>query len=444
MRVRHGTDAVIANIAVMVVIAVAVLGALATAGAGPTQATGTPAGGSQFLTSSLSSGVTVAEEPLLSPDICLPDTTSPSLDTLFSSSPTGIVGADYPRTLPLPSGEVLWTFQDAKILRPGGGYDVLHNIGMVQRDNCFTLLRGGTPGAPRPWLFPYETVDFVRWFWPLDAEVGSDGRVYVWLADMREFLPPPPPAPPPAPGRPAPPPEPTLGYLVRTVPQGTYVARIDPATWNVEWYGRPVESGTDLYGFAIESDRKYTYLFAQCHRQFGFDPYIFGVLAHDRSCTDRVTVSRVPRGRLFDVATYWDGQRWTTDRHAAVPIIEQTDRFANPTQFLFRNNHWMAITKIDDWWGSDVVVEQARRVFGPYEEVFRFRPGTKCGDDCNTYFASWTEGQTVDDPAAALTFSVSHNRWDGTATSIYRPTFYDLLPPPDLRPLADRCSAGHC
>ena len=394
------------------------------------------------LTSSLTDGVSVHQEPLLAPDVCLPDTTPASLDTIFYGYPAGIIGADYARTLEIPTGEVLWTFQDAKMRLSDGSIKVLHNLGMVQRDNCFTLLRSGTSGNPRPWLFPDETVDRVRWFWPLDAEIGSDGQVYVYLADMREL--PPPPPPPPDPDDPEPDPEPDRDYLVHTVPQGTYVARVNPQTWVVEYYGIPTDSSADLYGWSIESDRDWTYFFAQCHRQFGFDPYIFGVLAHDRSCTDRVTVARVPRGQLFDAPRYWNGSGWSPNRGEAVPIIDRVGRFANPTQFRFRNNHWMAVTKIDDWWGKTIVVEQARRPTGPFEEIARYVPATKCGADCNTYFASWVEGQNGDDGDAPMTISLSHNRWDGNATSIYRPSFFWIAPPPDVAASADRCALGHC
>jgi hypothetical protein len=391
------------------------------------------------LTTGRMTGLDVREAPLLSPDICIPDTTPASLDTLFFSEPASIIGADYPRTLALPSGEVLWTFQDAKMRLPGGGIRVLHNIGMVQRDNCFSLLRGGTSSNPRSWLFADQTTPLKRWHWPLDAELGTDGNVYVFTADMVE-VPVPPPDDPDDPDAPPP----GDGYLDHTVPVATRVARIDPETWNVEWYGTAADDSPDLYGFSIESDAEWTYFFAQCHRQFGFDPYIFGVLAHDRSCADRVTVARVPRGQLFEPYRYWNGLDWVADKTHAVPIIDQSGRFASPTQFLFRNNHWTAVTKLDDWWGKDIVVEQARRPTGPFLEIERYRPQPKCADDCNTYFASWVDGQNDDTGTTPLTISLSHNRWDGTATSTYRPTFFTIAAPPDIAASADRCALGHC
>lgn len=391
------------------------------------------------LTASLDSGFEVRQEPLLSPDICLPDTTPASLDTLFFSEPARIIGADYPRTLTLPNGHVLWTFQDAKMRLPNGSIRVLHNLGMVQNANCFTMLRSGTASNPRSWLFADQTTPLVKWHWPLDSVMGTDGNVYVYVAEMRE-IPVPPPDDPDDPDAPPP----GDGYLDHTVPVATRVARVNPENWNVEWYGTAFNDSPDLYGFSIESDAEWTYFFAQCHRQFGFDPYVFGILAHDRSCSDRVTVARVPRGQLFETYRYWNGLDWVTDKSQAVPIIDQSGRFASPTQFLFRNNHWTAVTKLDDWWGKDIVVEQSRRPTGPFDEVARFTAQPKCVDDCNTYFASFATGQNDEAGSTPLVVSLSHNRWDGTATSLYRPSFFTIDAPPDIAASADRCTLGHC
>ena len=110
------------------------------------------------------------------------------------------MGADYQRTTPLPDGRVLWTFQDAEVRRADGSTTQVHNIGMVQNANCFSVLIGGTANDPRPWLFAESTTPFVRWYWPLGAEIGADGSLYVFAAEMNERSP---------------------GYLVRTEPSAT-------------------------------------------------------------------------------------------------------------------------------------------------------------------------------------------------------------------------------
>jgi len=351
------------------------------------------------------------------PAVCLPGAAPADLDRLFASEPGGVVGADYQRGTPLPDGRVLWTFQDAEVRLPAGGTRLVHNIGMVQQGSCFTALIGGTDGDPQPWLFAAETIPFARWFWPLGAEVGSDGRIHVFAAEMNERGP---------------------GYLTRTEPTATSVAIVDSATFEVRSTARPGDASASLYGFSIESDSTWTYLFAQCHRQFGFDPYIF-VYAHDMACAPRVTVARVPRGELLASPAYWTGSGWRADPAGAVPIMDAS-RLANASQFTYVNQQWMAITKVGDWWGDRVVVEHSFHAVGPYNLVAEWVPPTKCAADCNNYFASWIPS----DIPGQLVHGLSHNRWDGIATEVYRPTF-GTFPAPRQRLLpAERCSLGYC
>jgi len=350
--------------------------------------------------------------------VCLPSAAPGHLDQLFFSEPGGVVGADYQRATALPDGRVLWTFQDAEVRRPNGSTTLVHNIGMVQDGSCFTVLMNGTADDPRPWLFASDTTKFARWFWPLGAEMGSDGRLYVFAAEMYERGP---------------------GYLTRTEPVSTVVAGVDTQTWEVVATGRPANASAALYGFSIESDSSWTYLFAQCHRQFGFDPFIFSY-AHDQQCSNRVTVGRVPKGQLFAAPTYWTGRGWQADPAAAVPVIQTAGRMVNATQFLRVNNNWMAITKVDDWWGDRIVVEQAIRPVGPFGVVAEIVATPKCAVDCNTYFASWVPSTNPGE----LVYGLSHNRWDGIATDVYRPTFAALGAPGYRMLPADRCSLGHC
>lgn len=348
---------------------------------------------------------------------CLAGAGPGQLGGLFAAAPGGVVGADYQRATALPDGRVLWTFQDADVRLPGGGTRLVHNIGMVQDGACFRVLMNGTAEDPRPWLFAAETIAFVRWYWPLGAETGADGQLHVFAAEMAERGP---------------------GYLSRTEPTGTVVAVVDPATLSVRSTARPGDASAALYGFSIQSDRTWTYLFAQCHRQFGFDPYIY-VYAHDFTCAGRVTVARVPKGRLLAAPTYWTANGWRANPSAAVAILDPT-RLVNASQFLYVNNQWMAITKVGDWWGDRIVVEQSTRPVGPYRVVAQWKPPVKCAIDCNNYFASWIPSGTP----GRLVYGLSHNRWDGIATAVYRPTFGVIAAPPRRLLPAERCSLGYC
>ena len=350
--------------------------------------------------------------------VCLDQVTPDQLGRLFATEPGGVVGADYQRATPLSNGSVLWTFQDAEIRRPNGSTTLVHNIGMIQRGNCFTVLASGTAADPQPWLFASNTTKFAHWYWPLGAEMGTDGRVYVFMAEMVERGP---------------------GYLSLVEPISTVVAGVDIDSLEVEVYGAPANASAALYGWSIESDSTWTYLYAQCHRQFGHDVYIYAY-SHDRQCSSIVTVARVPRGQLLAPPMYWTGSGWRPDPAAAVPVIETAGRTVNATQIVRANNNWMAITKVGDWWGDRILVERASRAVGPFRIVADIAAVAKCAVDCNTYFASWIPSP---DPTR-LVFGLSHNRWDGIATDVYRPTFVSVSAPAHMMSTADRCSLGYC
>ncbi len=350
--------------------------------------------------------------------VCLQQVTPEQLGQLFVTEPGGVVGADYQRATPLSNGSVLWTFQDAEVRLPNGSTTLVHNIGMIQRGNCFTVLTTGTEADPQPWLYASNTTKFAHWYWPLGAEMGADGRVYVFMAEMVERGP---------------------GYLSRVEPISTVVAGVDIDSLEIEVYGAPANASAALYGWSIESDSTWTYLYAQCHRQFGFDPYIY-VYAHDTQCAGIVTVARVPRGQLLATPRYWTGSGWASDPAAAVPVIDVVGRMVNATQIVRANNNWMAITKVGDWWGDRILVERATRAVGPFSIVADIAAVPKCAVDCNTYFASWIPSP---DPTR-LVFGLSHNRWDGIATDVYRPTFASVAAPAHTMSTADRCSLGYC
>jgi hypothetical protein len=349
---------------------------------------------------------------------CLAQVTPDQLGRLFVTEPGGVVGADYQRATTLSNGSVLWTFQDAEVRRPNGTTTLVHNIGMIQRGNCFTVLMSGTADDPQPWLFASNTAKFAHWYWPLGAEMGTDGRVYVFMAEMVER---------------------GLGYLSLVEPIATVVAGVDIDSLEAEVYGAPANASAALYGWSIESDSTWTYLYAQCHRQFGYDLYIY-VYAHDQQCSNIVTVARVPRGQLLAAPTYWTGSGWRPDPAAAVPVIPTDGRVVNPTQIVRVNNNWMAITKVGDWWGDRILIERASRAVGPFSVVADIAALPKCDADCNTYFASWIP---TADPAQ-LVFGLSHNRWDGIATDVYRPTFASVAAPAYTMSTAERCSLGYC
>ena len=266
---------------------------------------------------------------------------------------------------------MLWTFQDAAVRVGGDDIRIVHNIAMLQDGTCFAVMYRGTRSAPRSFFFDDRTERFERWFWPLDAAVADDGRVYVYAAEMEEQ---------------------GADYLTKTVPLGTWVAVFDPSTSRVVQEVRPPDSSTDLYGWSITSDEGWTYLYAHCYRQFGFDAYAF-VAAFDRSCSTDITVARVPRGKLFDPPRYWDGSNWQTDPARARPIITSADRRINANQFEWTGERFVSVNKEGDWWGDTIYLAESSSPTGPFRIYDSIIAPVKCAD-CNSFFATWV-------PAAA-------------------------------------------
>jgi hypothetical protein len=364
--------------------------------------------------------------------VCLPDTSPASLDRMLDPGPGGLVAADYQRATRLPDGRILWLFQDATVElpppRPGPDgptgpeepetHRLLHNVGLLQSGSCFTLLRSGTPEDPRPWLFPNETVPFGHWFWPLDAEMGSDGRLYVFVAEMIEQ---------------------GSSYLQVTTPISTRVVGVGLSRLDL-WYGGPGDRSASLYGFSITSDARWTYLYSHCHRQFGHSTWPLFPGAHDFDCVDDVYVARVRRGQVLDPPAYWDGGSWQSDPRRAVSV-SPTGRAIAPSQVRWSGGEFVAVTKDGDWFGDTILFSRAPNAQGPWTTYARVPAVPKCDRTvCNTYFASWiplTDGRGND------VIGLSHNVWGGELSWVNRPSYLGIAPPgPASR--AGRCSLVDC
>jgi hypothetical protein len=339
---------------------------------------------------------------------CLADARIDLLGGLFDSEPAGVVGADYQRATELPDGRVLWTFQDAAIRVGPDDIRIVHNIGAIQDGACFTILYRGTRDAPQPFLYADRTVPFERWYWPLDAETGADGRIYVFVAEMVER---------------------GEDYLTRTEPTATLLVALDPATMLTVGSSPAPNSSPSLYGWSVTSDATWTYLYGQCYRQFGFDP-VFTVAAHDRGCSKRITVARVARGHLVDSPQYWDGARWQADPARAAPVMSTDVAIARATQIEWTGASFVSVDKVDDWWGQTVTFGRSIGPTGPFVQFAAAPEPLKCPrTECNTFFAMWVPGAAASRPPNTLGWGIAHNRWDGVITARYRPSFHTVVAP---------------
>jgi hypothetical protein len=392
----------------------------------------------------LSSGPPPDDRLTPSSSTCLGSTAPDALSGLLAAEPGGVIAADYQRAIELSDGRTLWLFQDATIrlplpdptttttttidpdeppLPPAPTERLLHNIGMLQTGSCFEVLRSGTAADPKAWLLPAQTTPYAHWYWPLDAAMGADGRLYVHLAEMFER---------------------GALYLSTTEPVGTRIVGLDLATMTITSEGVPPSSSTSLYGFSIASDGTWTYLYGQCHRQFGWDMGLFGVRAHDLSCSSHVPVARVPLGQLFAAPSYWDGNSWQPHPARAAAVMPTEGRAINPSQVRYDGDEFVAVTKVDDWFGATVYLDRAPSAQGPWTNYAQVPVSPKCRTACNTYFASWIPSTATDSRASNRTVvGLSHNRWDGIVTTVNRPTFF-TVPDPGKFALALRCSVVNC
>ena len=116
----------------------------------------------------------------------------------------------------------------------------------------------------------------------------------------------------------------------------------------------------------MASDDEHTYLFGNTFDQN---------LAHQggyHACPCSATavyLARVPRGaarRRHRSTARRTG--WSADPAAAVPIVERYHA-ENPMQPRFLDGRWVAVTKVDGYWGDDLAIDVAAHPWGPWTTV---------------------------------------------------------------------------
>jgi hypothetical protein len=356
--------------------------------------------------------------PHLPDPVCAPATTDDELTAFFDVG-RPMIGADYQRAYPLPSGRVLWLFQDA-FLPTSHGPELVHNVGLLQSGQCFQLLREGSADAPTSYLLAELTDRFDRWFWPMGGDLGADGNLHVFVAEMIEHG----------------------GYLDHTEPVATWLVTIDADDLSVVDQRLAPDASAGLYGWSVVSAGDHTYLYSHCYRQFGYDPLWFApdVLAHDLGCTAEVKLARVPRSEFAAVPEYWDGTEWVADPNAAVAVIPTDGRNINPTQVALLDGRFVAVTKVGDWWGTAILLDVAEAPEGPWETYDTIPVEKEC-ERCNTYFASIVPfGADADSLMVGLscnTFGAWHDH------DHYTPTFLRVpAPTGSLEAQLDGADAG--
>lgn len=326
------------------------------------------------------------------------------LDRLFQGQVGRVVGADYVRPFVLPNGNTLLLLQDAFLAPAGTTRDVasLDNAQFVHNAAVLLDARGcvvRTLSGARSYIGSTVTRPLSRWFWAMGGGIGADGQLHLLVAELRN-------------------PNHT-GAARGAAPVATWHATIDPASLAVTSFAPAADPSTSLYGWAVASDRHYTYLFSHCYRQFVSEPF-----GHDLSCTADIDVARIPLGQFDASPQYWRAGSWTTDPSAATALRFNGERTINPVSIQNIDGRFVSVSKQGDWWGTTIVVDTAPTAVGPWTTVKTLETAVKC-DVCNTYFASLMPWLDVD---GSLVVALSNNAWDMRGVAfpnpwIYRPSF---------------------
>ena len=318
----------------------------------------------------------------------------------------GFGGGDYPHAYPLPDGRVLWLFQDLHFsndddlrndVPDGSPTNAAHNAGLVQQGSCFTII--GSRG--RDLIGDAETVDSTTWFWPMDGEIGADGNLWIFIAEMHS---------------------PNGGGAVHgALPVRSWIAILDRTTLKQLYFQPAPDTSNRLYGWSVTSTDQWSYLYSHCYRQFANPSE--SIAQFDSACMPTTYLSRVPRGNFNAPPEYWNGSGWTFDAAAAVPV--RSRNVADPMSVQWFGDVFVSVTKENEWWGSRLIVDRAPAPQGPWTTVTtRSVLGDMKCRTCGNYGAflmPWLDerGKMI----VALSSGSDYELWRSDA-SLYRPTFH--------------------
>jgi len=197
-------------------------------------------------------------------------------------------GADGAYSIPLPGGDVAWSFSDTFLGQVGadgsrpGDAPLINNDLVVQRANrLVATIHGGTTSAPSSLV----TTSDASWYWMGDGTVEGQA--------LRVFLP--------------------------------KYTRTGPGPWDWEWSGTDIgsfplsggaptitpapSSGQVTWGAAILELPGWTYVYGV--EDLGLDKYLH--------------VARAPQGGLLGPWQFWTGTGWSTDPGSSARLLDHVD-----------------------------------------------------------------------------------------------------------------------
>jgi hypothetical protein len=344
------------------------------------------------------------ELPVISPTVCLDHDPETAADyNAFFGGGLGMWQAgDVPHRYPLPDGRVLWLLNDSFVspIDPAGPLTTdsgfVHNAAFVQSGPCVTAL--ATLDADRHPL-PYLADPAPgQWYWPLGGVVQGDNLV-VFLAELSAPLP--------------------LSWALRLTPRRTMVATIDWRTLAVTSIQPAPDPGVaPFYGFAVVDDGTSTYVFG--------NDLVYGT-------NTETWLARVPSGQVATMPyEYWTGSGWSPSRQDAEPVHDPGG-YSYALEPALIADRWYAVTKRDEFFGTNVDILSAPAPTGPWKVGATFRVPGKARAGQNTYDAALL-GETRAGGRVVVVWS--NNNFDSAPVaadpSLYRPTFGDVQLPREL------------
>ncbi|HQZ35074.1 MAG TPA: hypothetical protein PK020_11655 [Ilumatobacteraceae bacterium] len=339
---------------------------------------------------------------------CASGTGAGALDAFFAARVGPMMGADYQHVVALGGNRYAWFFQDA-FLDPSGAATRLdqsffaHNLLLIQDGKCFTMLHRGTAAKPTSFEPGNGESPLSKWFWPMGAET-SGGRVKMFWAEMSKD------------GY-----EPGPGDGLGWHPARLWLATYDSSTMKRLSFDPAPNSGVNpMYGYAVASDGNYTYLFGNTFEQNLVREGGFWSGQHSATA---MYLARVPLGQLNASPEYRTADSWSPNAADARPFVQRYWA-ENPMQPRFIDGQWVAATKVDGYWGEQLVVEVANRPWGPWTTT-EFRGLSPRGGDgrMNTYHAQLLPYRTS---GGSLIVTVSQNARRMTADAFPHPERYRL------------------
>lgn len=361
---------------------------------------------------------------------CASDLNAGGLDAFFAGRVGPVLGWDYQHVVPLGGGRHLWLFQDTFVDHSGGATQLdqasfVHNTALVQDGRCFTLLHAGSAAAPDE----FEPGDgagntLQKWFWPMGGD--SDGTTaWVFWAEMTKD-----------PVDPTPPDG--LGWH----PVRTWIGTYDALTLErKDFRPAPNDGATPIYGYAVDSDGSWTYLFGNTFEQNLTREGGFWNVPHSGS---KIWLARIPRFQFLSRPEYRTADGWSSHPEDAVPIV---DRFniENPMQPRLLDGQWVSATAIDGYWGTNFLIDVAEHPWGPWYPVDLAPLVPRRADPLmNTYHAHvlpWRDGFgsvqiSVSNNARDMTRDAFPNPWRYRPVVFARPFVDTPQPPPPPPPTA--------